>query len=80
MDRPCYRKTFVGFADEIELLEKAIEWLRNKENIIVTEMLYRPSEQNCLDIIYECFPDTDPVMMEYWEQEMGKRHPNREIK
>ncbi|KKN16365.1 hypothetical protein LCGC14_0976600 [marine sediment metagenome] len=78
MDRPCYEKTLVGFNGEVELLEQAIEWIKQQDHIFIKEVIYRPGEQDCVHIIYEGFPDTDPMMMKYWEQERGETHPNRE--
>lgn len=77
MDRPCYEKTFVGFDDPEVFLRKAIKWLKAQGHIFVKEIVYRPGEQDSLIIYYEGFPPTDPRMMEYWEQEMGKTHPKK---
>ena len=77
MDRPCYEKVFAGSDEPEYLLKKAIGWLKLHNGIFVKEIIYLPGEMNNLTIFYEGFPDTDLHMMEYWEQETGKRHPNR---
>ena len=80
IDRPCYEKIFGGIEEPEYFLRKAIKWLGAHENIFVKEILYRPGEMNELTIYYEGFPDSDPCMMEYWEQETGKIHPKRNQK
>ncbi len=80
MDRPCYEKTFAGYGDVAELLKQAAEWIEQQDHIFIKQVLYQPGGQDCVHIVYEGFPDTDPVMMKYWEQEMGRPHPNRSKK
>ena len=77
MDRPCYEITFTG-DDVVDILEQIIKWLEGQEHIFVKSIIYS-GNLDCVKVIYEGFPDSDPMMRKYWEQNTGRPHPNREL-